>query len=224
MTILAVCATALPAVAADLPVKATSRPMVAPEYNWTGIYVGATAGYSWGHLKTPNDATVNHEPDGILGGVHMGANWQWNRLVLGIEADLSLTNIDGEDTTAFGAFNVDVESKMKYLGTVRGRLGVAFDRTLVYATGGYAYSEIDGNIRVSAGGFPVVSGTDKISLSGWTIGGGVEHAVTNNVVVRAEYLYVDFGNASTQVNLGFPFQDTFQWQSHVVRGGLSWKF
>jgi outer membrane immunogenic protein len=224
LAVLAVCAAASPAIAADVPMKAPRTAPMATTYNWTGIYVGGTAGYSKGHLKSNNDTTINHEPDGILGGVHMGANWQWNWIVLGVEADLALTNIDGEDNTSLGAFNVDVDSKMKYLGTVRGRLGVAIDRTLLYMTGGYAYSEIDGRIRVTLGGVPVVSGSDQISLQGWTIGAGIEHAVTNNVIVRVEYLYVDFGTNTSTVNLGFAFQDTFKWQSHIARAGLSWKF
>jgi len=223
LTVLVACTATLPAAAADFPVKARA-PMQAEIYNWTGIYVGGHAGYSRGTLTSNSDSTIDHAPDGIVGGVHIGANWQWNWIVLGIETDLALSNIDGEDSTTAVGFNADVDSRMKYLGTVRGRLGVAIDRTLIYATGGYAYSEIDARVRVSVGGIPIVSGSDQISLQGWTIGAGIEQAVTNNLIVRLEYLYVDFGTTTSVVNLGFPFQDQFQWQSHIARAALSWKF
>ena len=204
--------------------KAAVPVQIATAYNWTGIYVGGHVGYSRGRLTSNNDATIDHEPDGLVGGVHMGANWQWNWLVVGVETDLALSNIDGEDSTTAVGFNADVDSKMKYLGTVRGRLGVAFDRTLIYMTGGYAYSEIDARVRVSQGGIPFVSGSDQISLQGWAIGAGIEQAVTNHVIVRLEYLYDDFGTTTSAINLGFPFRDQFKWQSHIARAAVSWKF
>jgi outer membrane immunogenic protein len=222
---LAACATALPAVAADIPMKAPIQPAIAaPAFNWTGFYVGIHGGYSRGDLTSDTDATINHEPNGFILGGQAGANWQWTWLVLGAEADLSYTNIKGSDATTFGPFIANVSSKYEYFGTVRGRAGVAFDRFLVYGTGGYAYSRADGSVQVTLAGLPVVAGTDKVNLSGWTAGGGVEGAITNNVTARVEYLYVDFGKSSTAINLGFAFTDTFNTTAHILRGGLNYKF
>ncbi len=117
--------------------------------------------------------------------------------MLGIEADLAYSTIKGDDTSTFPARSRSTaNSDMKYLGTVRGRLGIAHDQFLFYVTGGFAYSKVDGRLTVNVGAF-VASGTDTLNLKGWTVGGGVEYGLTQNLSrVRAEYLYVDFNEAN----------------------------
>lgn len=222
---IALCALPFAANAADLGVRpAYKAPVVAPSHSpmhdWSGFYLGAHGGYAWGELTSANDVTIDHEPSGWLFGGHVGMNWQFNRLVLGIEGDISYTKIDGDDTTTFGNFTINLDHQMKYLATVRGRIGYAHDRVLAYVTGGAAFAEVVGNVNVVG----VVTGSDKVNLTGWTIGGGLEFALSSNWSVRAEYLYVDFKEATTSIDLGFPFTDDFDMNLSIVRVGATYKF
>jgi len=206
-----------------MPVKAPAyAPAYAPApiFNWSGWYAGIQGGYGWGELTSANDVTIDHEPAGGLFGGQIGYNWQANNWVFGIETDLAWANIRGDDTTTFGPFNINASSKLNYMGTVRGRVGMAFDQVLVFVAGGFAYGQIDGHIEVVG----VVSGSDSVNLKGWTVGAGVDYAFSPNWIARAEYLYVDFNKANTSINLGFPFTDTFDKNLNVVRGSLSYRF
>ncbi len=194
--------------------------MQSAAYNWSGFYVGVHAGYAWGELTSANDSTIDHEPTGGLFGGQIGYNWQVNNIVFGVEADLAFSTIKGDDTSTFGAFTINGDHDMKYMGTVRGRLGVAYDRYLFYVTGGFAYSKVVGNINVVG----VVSGSDTLNLKGWTAGGGIEVGLTQNVTARLEYLYVDFNETTTSMNLGFPFSDQVDKNINVVRFALNYKF
>ncbi len=213
----------VPAVAADMPAR--RMPVKAPvvqvaAYNWSGFYVGVHAGYAWGELTSANDVTIDHEPTGGLFGGQIGYNWQFNNVVLGVEADLAYSTIKGDDTTTFGAFNIIGDHDMKYLGTVRGRLGIAHDRYLFYVTGGFAYSKVEGRLNVVG----VISDSDTLNLKGWTVGGGVELGLTQNLSARLEYLYVDFNDETSTMNLGFPFTDQVDKNLNVVRFALNYRW
>jgi outer membrane immunogenic protein len=200
-----------------MPVKAPV--VVQSVYNWTGFYVGVHAGYGWGEMTSANDATIDHEPTGGLFGGQIGYNWQINQFVFGLEGDLAYSTIDGDDTSTFGAFTINGDHKMKYLGTVRARAGLAHDRFLFYVTGGFAWAKVDGNLTVVG----VISGSDTLNLRGWTAGGGIEYAFTRNWTVRAEYLYVDFQKETSTMNLGFPFSDQVDKNLNIVRLGLNYR-
>ncbi len=144
--------------------------------------------------------------------------------MLGVEADLAFSTIKGDDTSTFGPFTINGEHDLKYLGTVRGRLGIAHDQFLFYVTGGFAYSKVDGRLTVTNGGVFVASGTDTLNLKGWTAGGGVEVGLTQNLSARAEYLYVDFDDATTSMNLGFPFTDQVDKNLNIVRFALNYRW
>ena len=135
-----------------MPVKAP--PVVqAAAYNWSGFYVGVHAGYAWGELTSrPLMPRIDHEPTGGLFGGQIGYNWQVNNIVFGVEADLAYSTIKGDDTSTFGPFTINGEHDMKYLGTVRGRLGLAHNQFLFYVTGGFAYSKVEGRLTVVNGG------------------------------------------------------------------------
>ena len=106
-------------------------------------------------------------------------------------------------------------------GSIRGRLGVAFDRALIYATGGAAFA----GFETSVAGFP---GFDQNSTTraGWTIGGGIEYAVTGNWSVRAEYRYADFGHFAdpTPSTFGLGSFVNHHETENAVRAGVSYKF
>ena len=162
----AIAATAL-AHAADLGPMVPYAPPNAPPtpvyYDWTGLYLGANAGGSWGRESHEiSDATagifevgITNHPDGVIGGGQIGYNWQFAPLfgwgtgtVLGIEADFQgasqKSTIDETfSDPRFGpvTFSGSVEDKLEWFGTVRGRAGIAVDRVLLYATGGWAFGE-----------------------------------------------------------------------------------
>ena len=206
--------------AADLPTRAyTKAPaMIAAVYDWTGFYIGANAGGHWGRDRLTIDADPlgfgggaaaeanalsagSLKPSGFIGGGQIGYNWQRNNLLLGLEADAAW--LDGRAArsitypTALVLNPTDVmtnSTRATWLATVRGRLGVAFDRTLLYATGGVAFGELKTTDTfcgfgclpafVALGAFSSVSAST--TRTGWTAGVGVEHAIANNWSVKVE--------------------------------------
>jgi outer membrane immunogenic protein len=189
-----------PAIAADLGRR--TQPYYAPQaaqlFNWTGFYVGGNAGWGWG-------SALGTDPSGYLIGLQAGYNFQYaSGLLAGIESDIAISGIDGSlGGTAFG---------LDYLGTVRGRLGYAMDRYLVYGTAGLAYGRGD----VSAGGL-----SNEQTHLGWTIGAGVEAMIAPNITARLEYLYADLGR-ETYTTVGGPVRVGFD--VNVLRTALNYKF
>lgn len=195
--------------AADLPSRKgpIAAPVYVPVFTWTGFYVGANAGYGWGNVNADGFANVG-DLDGFVGGGQVGYNYQMGQFVLGLEADLQ--GADLSSGSNLGLVNV----KTEYFGTVRARVGVAFDRFLPYITGGWAY----GNVKTSIPG--IAFSSDKTHTGGWTVGGGLEYAVTNNIIAGVEYLYVDLGEKNILSGAGTKVGTDFS----VVRARLSYKF
>ncbi len=196
--------------AADLPSR--KGPVAAPIYmppafTWTGFYVGANAGYGWGNVNANGFANVGNL-DGFVGGGQVGYNYQMGQFVVGAEADFQ--GADLSSGSNLGLVNV----KTEYFGTVRARVGVAFDRFMPYITGGWAY----GNVKTSipALGFS----SDRTHTGGYAIGGGLEYAFTNNLIAGVEYLYVDLGDKNILGAAGTKVGTDFS----VVRARLSYKF
>ncbi len=195
--------------AADLPSR--KGPIAAPVYmppafSWTGFYIGGNAGYGWGNVNANGFANVG-DLDGFVGGGQVGYNYQMGQFVVGLEADLQAADLSSGNN--LGLINV----KTDYFGTVRARVGVAFDRFMPYITGGWAY----GNVKTSIPGIGFSS--DRSHTGGYAVGAGLEYAVTNNIIAGVEYLYVDLGEknilgANTKVGTDFS----------VVRARLSYKF
>jgi outer membrane immunogenic protein len=195
---------AVPAMAADLPSRKEAPVYLAPApvYSWTGFYVGAEFGGQWGNNSTSlvNNFTANtlattgsYNTSGVVGGGLIGYNYQINQFVLGVEADLTGSSNQGRfSTTNALGFSASQNSQYGFGAGVRGRLGWAIDRTLIYATGGWAYETIDQSYSN-----PFINNflQQKISTdrSGYTIGGGVEYAFAPNWSGRLEYRWTDYG-------------------------------
>ncbi|MGO4404200.1 outer membrane protein [Bosea sp. RAF48] len=196
--------------AADLPSRKgpVAAPVYVPVFTWTGFYVGANAGYGWGNVNSNGFNNIGNL-DGFVGGGQVGYNYQIGQFVVGAEAD-----IQGADLSSGGNF-FGASVKTEYFGTVRARLGVAFDRFMPYITGGWAY----GNVKTSIPGIGFSS--DRTHTGGWALGGGLEYAITNNIIAGVEYLYVDLGdkNLTTLAGTGKVGTDF-----SVVRARLSYKF
>lgn len=209
-------ATAGSAFAADLPSVAPYEAAApAGYYDWTGFYVGAQVGYAFA------DSDFGGDADGFVGGVHAGYNYQINNWVVGVEADVEYSDASASGAVVLPApagltaFGIDNE----WNGSVRARLGYAFDRVLVYATGGVAFGGFD--VRATNG---LISSSDSATHVGWTVGAGVEYAITQNVTARAEYRYTDLGDknytfAAPVGTVNFDAADI-----HTVRVGVSYKF
>lgn len=169
--------------AADMRAPIAKAPPLSPATNWSGFYIGAMGGYGSEDASTLNGANVAVK-GGFAGGT-VGYNWQAGQFVGGIEADAAWADLSASAT----ALGITVEDRVRSWGTVRGRVGVAFDTVLLYATAGYAW--MDNRINITAIG---VNLSESNFHHGWTAGAGVEWMFAPKWSVKAEYLYRDFGS------------------------------
>lgn len=184
--------------AADLnrytPAPAAAPAVVAYAFNWTGAYVGANVGANFANIGTPFG---NGGSTGFAGGLQAGYLWQMpNNIVYGLEVDF-----DGDTNRKSWSFNNAVaggainnfseRERQDYQFGLRGRLGYAYDRFLPFVSVGVTWAGFNSRIvNNTAGG--VVTSSNQVR-TGYQLGAGLEYAVTNNVTVRGEYLYSDFG-------------------------------
>jgi outer membrane immunogenic protein len=250
-----------PAFAADLPVKAPPFVQVVT-YNWTGFYIGGNVGGAWegSSTETPSGVFLTTFPgqafplaigsrSGFTGGGQFGYNWQAGAAVFGLEADFNFLELGSRSVntavpgaTFFGSgappntqtYNVGREN---FFGTVRGRIGYAWDPVLLYVTGGLAYGSGSTNsVTYTSTTPPTVYATFQGNSSnsvGWTIGAGLEYAVGNGWSVKGEYLYVDL-NSNNRTLLpttvigtpatGASFADSSGDRFSIIRIGLNYKF
>jgi opacity protein-like surface antigen len=232
------------AYSADLPAK-TRPPAPAAVADWTGFYVGIHGGYGWGKIKPDDfdvaafsdDAFGNPEPKGWVFGGHAGYNWQYGRLVGGLELDYSATGVKDAQTATWDVVNADdvrvgtltwdLASKIDALGSVRGRAGFLLtDNLLAYGTGGvgWAHSKVD--FTATACDLRPVCESQALAARtnhfGWVAGGGIEYRLAQNLLLRGEYLHYDFGS------VGYAFQPLVTINAKttvdVARGGVSLRF
>ncbi|WP_237153693.1 outer membrane protein [Oryzibacter oryziterrae] len=167
-----------PVFAADLNEPIPEAPAMAPvatssAFDWTGAYVGAQAGYGWGTVKT---GSGDKDVSGFTGGVYGGYNYQVDpHWVVGGEADVMMGPSD-----KFTSGGTSVKASTDWFGSVRGRVGYAFDNILVYGTAGAV---------VGQGTAKFNGGSDDNTHVGYVVGAGIEAALTNNITARAEYTY-----------------------------------
>lgn len=251
LTTLALVALGGTAFAADLPSrKGPVYAPVAPIFTWSGFYVGVNAGAAFtdNNIRTSGTAantignvaasrrpgSISIDDQGFIGGAQVGYNYQMGSIVLGAEADIMYTDLE-KRTSILGTSGATstFRQELSYLGTVRARLGYAFDRTLVYATGGLAYGDVQNTASFSS-----AANINQIDYFGrrsdvevgYTVGGGVEYAFTNNISLKAEYLYYDLGKKNVPVNLtafgpaGGSYVSKFENNGHIVRAGLNYRF
>ncbi|MGP9822170.1 outer membrane protein [Salinarimonas sp. NSM] len=206
------------AVAADLPSRTQPAPFVPsapPSFTWSGFYAGVNLGYGWGDFTGTTGGALYDEGDGFIGGGQLGYNAQFGQFVAGLETDLQWTNFEGGPAVPGALAGTVSEAQLDYFGTVRARAGVALDRTLVFATGGFAYGGADVTAVVGGATF-----SDDQTHWGWTLGGGVEHAFTNNLTAKVEYLYTDLDNETYNLDV----QRKAGVEFSTVRAGLNYKF
>jgi outer membrane immunogenic protein len=210
------------AFAADIPRKALP-PSVAPFYNWTGFYVGGNVGYGWVHgsgtiTMGPASGPVSGSGHGLFGGLQAGYNYQIGSMVLGVEVDGQFSGQKGTFNGNAGPNFFTSSATVPWFATARGRVGYAFDRTMIYLTGGGVFG--DGKID----GTSTVTGPFTVSKTyfTYTAGAGIEHALWSRWTAKLEYLYVGTPNhvpvPPTTTNI------TGSITSHLLRLGLNYRF
>jgi high affinity Mn2+ porin len=218
---LALLAFELPAMAADLPLKAPAAKTV---YDWTGFYLGGHVGYGGGSFGPGTNPLPEqgvffpHSITGVIGGYQAGYLRQLSsHVVLGIEADASFTSHLDAPALIPAPFHTTID----YVGTVRGRAGYASGTLLAYVTGGFAWGHSHININDAAGA--VVSSPGQNQL-GWTVGAGVEFAVSGNWSTKLEYDYIDLARRTYDLSgFGLPPVNVDP-NIHLVKLGLNYRF
>jgi outer membrane immunogenic protein len=257
----------VPAFAADLPTYTKARPLPPVVSSWTGCYVGGNVGAD---VSNSNNVSFSRTDTGaggvgsgfaaitglrdqplssntsVIGGGQVGCNWQNQNFVWGVETD-----IQGLDVSRSFQFSnpatgniINVNSRLDWLGTVRGRVGItATPALLLYATGGFAYAESkvgletifptagppqNGCFGAVAGGVPTCATNNRMS-AGWTIGAGGEYAISSQWSAKLEYLYYDLGRHSSTVVYNYaPFTssltDSVRDTGNIVRVGVNYHF
>lgn len=219
------------AAAADRSGKISPQPEWTPQVSsystpaiWTGFYAGLSLGYGWGASEQQYNRNGNHglastSPEGALAALTLGYNYDvGGGFIAGLEGDLGLMDVSADDKIVYDG-HVYKTQFGPWWGTVRARAGYAFDRTLVYATGGAAFMAVD---EVSIGNTPGETAINKDTRSGWVVGAGIEHAFAPNTSVKVEYLHMDFGSYH-----GFSDnQEDFAFKNEIdlVRLGVNYKF
>lgn len=247
-----------------------------PSFSWTGFYAGVQAGYGFTERQTVRTAatsvngsnadlfieragiaSLSSRQEGFVAGGQAGYNYQFTPgagLVLGIETDIAYTDLDETKRRSRGIFGSGSDSavvtttrqSLDFLGTVRGRLGYAFDRVLVYGTGGLAYGNVNYQSASSLqlGGAPTLAlfagGIDRLE-TGFAYGGGIEYALptesflnvfrSSAVTLKVEYLHYDLGKRSVPLTGSSGLAQSlveatsrFRSEGSVVRVGLNYKF
>ena len=242
--------------AADLGAQPYSKApvFVEPGYDWTGVYIGANVGFSWG--RSSDTSTLNAGPgpalftdtnrskmDGVVGGAQMGYNWQMQNWLWGLEGDFQGTGQRGihsftcpTGVCTFGvppvlpgpAVPAALTQQLDWFGTVRVRGGFLVTPTvLLYATGGLAFGQVDSRSTLFG------ATTSSIIHPGWTVGAGVEGVIVGDWTARLEYLYVDLGRVSDTFNSSLVAPDgatllvgsfNSRITDNIVRVGFNYKF
>lgn len=218
----------------QMMVPAMAPVVVAPAaFSWQGCYVGVIAGYGRGnsYWDDPIIGEFSHDqPRGWLAGGEVGCNFTAGALVFGIEGDLAWANFrdakshatpdpdEWTDTTTYHA-----------IATVTGRVGFAFNRTMIYAEAGFALARVtldDTGINPSG---PYQYATTQ-NRRGYVVGGGIEHALNDNWSIKFEYNYMNFGTATVDlqgidIKPGQPIETVISALSQsVFKFGLNYRF
>jgi len=235
--------------AADLPSRSPPPIAYLQTFTWTGLYFGGNVGFGGDRFVYPFNAaapalgiaaggSASVTSSGVIGGGQVGFNWQLpNNFILGVETDFDGAAIRGKVTADVnGLVGVPVGaaaqlgSKIDYIGTVRGRVGYAWDRLLVYATGGFAYGQVSSSISAAAGIGPIgasFAASQNSMRAGWSIGGGFEYALNGYFSVKTEYLYADLGTNSifnSTIIGASGVQIRQSTTANIVRAGFNYKF
>jgi outer membrane immunogenic protein len=237
------------AFAADMPLKAATAPVAL--YDWSGMYLGGVVGGAWGTndisdpglgvvgtlLGVPVIQTVN--PSGFIGGIEGGSRYQFAKLVVGWEADITWGNLNGTNATSFtspvlggliGPLSRSITTDTKWVATATSTVGIAHNNWLLYGKAGVATENVNYTDNWTVGSASLFSGTGSNTRTGWTVGTGIEWAVWQNWSVKAEYDYLDFGTKNVPLSGTLAgtvgFAPGIQDNNHInqFKAGLNYRF
>lgn len=227
-------------------------------FTWTGPYVGGQVGYGWGSstfdlsgfnpgTKPPALFVISDRlsPRGVVGGAHVGYLYQINQFVVGVEGSVDGTSLRENVQFFVPAFigktdllTAHVTSDVQ--ASIRGKLGIAWDRVLIYGTGGVAFGGFSSNLFLNGLTppanipFPIANQSFSTTRTGWTAGGGIQYAVTDDWWVFAEYRYTRFGGFNNTASnvfgsggtvLGNAFvSNNIHLRENQVQAGFSYRF
>jgi outer membrane immunogenic protein len=232
------------AFAADLSPQ-TAEPMAPVEslFSWTGFYAGAQIGY--GHSSSHEAlyeanrgrgmwAQSKLNPEGAIGGLYAGYNYDFSSgLVIGADADFTLSGMKNKSplfvyaTDALGPRNAPGDadrSRVLWTAAAGGRVGYAIDRFMPYIAGGIAFAKFS-----DLGTHTYVDFRYETTRVGWTVGGGLDYALTDNLILRAEYRYSHFGDIGGMTTItpqtqGYEQHVDYNLSINDVRLGIAYKF
>jgi len=215
----------------------TSTPS-SSSFSWDGAYVGINGGYAGGKFKRTLEvtdidgsasATNSSSYNGFSGGVQAGYNWQFDKVVAGIEADFQGGSLKKDTSFVESAdSSLTVNNRLDWYGTARARVGYTVTpTTLVYTTGGLAYGKIKTGLEYTDGDITEANSWSK-TKAGYTIGGGTEFGLTDEITLKTEYLYTDFGKAKmfnySDSTLNEGINGKSKVNLHTIRAGINYKF
>jgi outer membrane immunogenic protein len=232
--------------AADLPPQSYSKAApVDPGFNWSGFYVGEHTGYIWGKTRVLDDGVLTEAgapTSGTAIGLLAGYNWQSGLFVFGVEEDVAgIVDAVGHGVIAPvgppgppgpqgppGPPGPGVPTgpsgpntyKINWDGHLVGKVGIAADNWMLFATGGAAIAGFDWQEGVPAGATP--PGWMSRTFIGYSVGAGVEYAITRNILARLQYIYDDFGGHNFGAIDGGTYHASLKGQT--ARVALSWKW
>ena len=222
------------------PVLYTKAPIASASSAWAGFYLGAHGGYAWADdpYTAPmavlagggTDVLHGTSSSGWIAGGHLGHNWQYDRIVAGLEADLSAADIKGATSAGtFGTLSTAFDEKVKYLGTLRGRLGFTpTSNFLLYGTAGLAWERFERSetdTTTAPAGVTVSRTTTPSDQFGWVAGAGGEIMLgSSSWIGRLEYLHYDFAHVVSDFVEGAAQTSTGRQTIDLVRAGVSYKF
>lgn len=211
----------------------------APAYNesliWGGAYIGGQVGYDWAKTSLSSNSPffpdLSQKANGFVGGLYAGYNWEFsNAYVFGLEGDINYADLSQNTNGSAGINNLVVNAswntRVQWEGAVRARFGINYDRWLPYIAGGVAFAGVKDNISTVLTSPGTVPRTDNEDISktriGFTIGAGVDYALTNNLLLRAEYRYSDYGKKDILSNNTASIESKLS--TNNVRLGIAYKF
>ena len=224
-------------------------PAPVPECDWTGFYLGLNLGGQFGHAEDKDidgyrdgsrseDRPWGYSESGVVGGGQVGYNHQWRWIVLGIELDGGYMNMEGSGVIPESAIHDDSDTRghsdSDFYATFRGRIGVALDKWLFYATGGGIgvnwETRVDDNCNTGPCSSREIDAHKQEFDWGWTVGGGIERMIGCHWSIKAEYLYYTLddqsfsGEADSHGESAGTYRFRADGQGHIVRAGLNYKF
>lgn len=217
-----------------------SAPYTPAAPTWTGFYLGAHLGGTWGSSEATDSSTTvtlndywSAAPSGFVFGAQLGYNWQLGPVIYGIEGDLGNLGLAGSATTAFVplGYEASTSTDADFYMTLRGRLGVLVNGWMLYFTGGYLGADTTVSVIEACDallcGLPTVSASNSSFRNGWTLGGGFEAALEGAWTAKVEYLYYDLGAVSVTTPagpLGPPNTWNVETDGQLVRAGINYRF